>query len=158
MAAEKTDYSKFILPAGGLLALGLVLQKFGLIPSQESAKQEKNVKALDSLEEFKPGYGSKMAEHNGWKKVIQTLLTTAGAHALAARIKKAKGIFNDDELAVYSAFKTVRNKAQVSQLAETFQREYGMDLVEFLRDFMNEKELARVFDLVEILPTGLKKY
>lgn len=158
MAAEKTDWSKFILPAGGLLALGLVLQKFGLIPSQESAKQEKNVKLLDSLEEFKPGYGAKYAQKQGWQKVLQTLLTTSGAHALAARIKKAKGIFNDNELAVYSAFKTVRNKAQVSQLAETFQREYGMDLVEYLREFMNEKELARVFELVEILPTGLKKY
>lgn len=154
--SQQTNYSSYILPVGGVMALLLVLNKFGLLPSASKEKEAQQVQELDTLAEFKPGYTKKLMQKNGWSKVKQTLLPAAGAAALAAQLKKSKGVFNDNELAVFSVFKTLRNKAQLSQLALTFQNEYSLDVVEFLRSFLNDSELARIYSIVQPLPTGVK--
>ena len=138
------------------MALFLVLNKFGLLPNADSAKQAANAQELDALAYFKPGYTKKLMKQNGWSKAKQTLLPTAGAVALAKQVKNSKGLFNDNELALFSVFKTIRNKVQVSQLAQTFQQLYATDLVEYLRTFLNEAELARVYQLAEPLPIGVE--
>jgi len=153
--AESVDYSKYILPVGLLLGGGLVLQKFGLLPSMDSIKNEKAASELDKLPELRPGYAKKQAAEMGYKKYSTMLLKPAGALAVAAQLKRAKGIVNDDELGVYSAFKAVRYKTQVSQVAEVFKREYNLDLLEYLRTFLNDKELARVSSLIDGLPPGI---
>lgn len=155
--AEQSDYSKYILPVGILAVVGLAAQKFGLLPSSESRKAESNAAALDSKKEFQPGYAAAYAKSQGWKKYKTYYLKQARALALASDIKKAKGIFNDDETAVYSTLKNVNYKAQLSQVAETFRKQYGTDMVEYLKSFLNEKELSRVFDLGELLPPGVEQ-
>lgn len=150
--ADNTNYSQYILPVGLLLGGGLVLQKFGLLPSAESKAQEKAIEQLDELAAFKRGYAAAIAKG---RPARQILLTTPKALAVAAMLKKAKGIFNDNESAVYSAFKEFKTQSQLAQVAQVFFQEYNSNLLEFLNTFLNDKERARVYSLIKNLPTGV---
>jgi hypothetical protein len=91
MADNNSNYSQYILPIGLLLGGGLVLQKFGLLPSAESKAQDKALEQLDELAAFKRGYAATIAKG---RPARQVLLTAAKALAVAAMLKKAQGIFN----------------------------------------------------------------
>jgi hypothetical protein len=152
MADNNSNYSQYILPIGLLLGGGLVLQKFGLLPSAESKAQDKALEQLDELAAFKRGYAATIAKG---RPARQVLLTAAKALAVAAMLKKAKGIFNDDESAVYSAFKEFKTQSQLAQVAQVFIQEYNTNLLEYLNTFLNDKERARVYSLINKLPTGI---
>jgi hypothetical protein len=153
--AEQTDYSKYILPGAGALALFLVAKKFGLIPSAAAAQREKNAGALDRLAWWKPQFAKAYAKANGLQKYKTAYMPSAGIVMIAEQLKKAKGTFNDDESAVYTALKQLQYKSQLSQLAEYFLKHYRLDLVTYLQTFMNQDELAKVYDLTADLETGI---
>lgn len=150
--ADSTNYAQYILPLGLLAGGALVLQKFGLLPSKESRDQDKALQELDELAAFKRNYAQSIAKG---RKARQILLTTPKALAVAGMLKRAKGIFNDDESAVYSAFKELKTQSQLAQVAQVFFKEYDLNLLEFLNTFLNDKERARVFNLVKSLPSGV---
>lgn len=150
--ASENNYAQYILPIGLLLGGGLVLQRFGLLQSKESAQRDQDVKSLDELPAFKRGYAAAIAKG---KPARQILLTTPKAAAVAAMLKRAKGIFNDNEGAVYSAMKELKTQSQLAQVAQVFFKEYDQNLLEYLRDFLNDKEQARVYSLIKNLPTGV---
>jgi len=155
MAEQSADYSKYILPVGGVLVLLAAAQKFGLIPSAESRKKEHSAAELDRAAEWKRGYAKKVATAAGYKKYTTNLLKSAAALALASDLYKSKGLFNDNEDAVYSTLKRLQYKSQLSQLADVFYAQYKLDLATYLKSFMSEAEQARAFDLVAELPTGV---
>jgi len=153
--AESKDYSSYILPAVGVFVVLGAAQKFGLLPSAESKKQEQSAAALDSAAEWSTNYAKKTAQAAGFSKYGIKLLKSATALALAAELKKSKGFFNDNEDAVYTVIKRLQYKTQLSQLAQVFLQQYNTDMAVYLKSFMNEKEQARVFNLAAELPTGV---
>lgn len=154
---ENNNFANYILPVGILVLVGSVAQKFGLLPSAESKKTEKDAAALTTLTAFNRNFAKDYIKQKGTpgRQYKTVLLTTPKAELLAQQLKKAKGIFNDDESAVYSVFRIVKTQTQISQVAKVFFDLTGRELVSFLESFMNEKELAKIYELVNGLPVGI---
>lgn len=71
--------------------------------------------------------------------------------AIRTEILNSKGVFNDDEEMVYNAFNKLRNQAQVSYIAELFQKD-KRDLSTFLKSFLNNEEMAKLYRIVANKP------
>ena len=82
-------------------------------------------------------------------RVIQ--LKPSVAKRVAQIIKNAWG-WNDDEEAVYGAFRGLKDKVQVSQVALAYKAIDGVSLLDKLRDRLNTKERKIVLDIVSALP------
>lgn len=82
-------------------------------------------------------------------------LTYASVSGKVDQIYNAKGfmsIFNDNESAVYAAFRDLRNKIQVAQVAQGFSSRYSKDLYQFLRDMLSDSEMNEVLDIITAKP------
>lgn len=71
--------------------------------------------------------------------------------AIRTEILNSKGLFNDDEEMVFNAFNKLRNQAQVSYIAELFQKD-KRDLSTFLKSFLNNEEMAKLYRIVANKP------
>lgn len=71
---------------------------------------------------------------------------------VANDIINAKGFFNDDENKLYNAFNQIKNQAQMSYVAYIFEQN-KKDLVTFLKSFLNDEELAKVYRIISNKPT-----
>lgn len=160
MATNNTDYSQYILPVGLVLLVGSIASKFGLIPSAESKATEAAAASLKELKAWSPNFIKNYVNSKGsaGQKFKVKKLLPGRAVAVAQQLKKAKGIFNDNESAVYSVFRTIEYQSQVSQVAAEFLKlTKGVELLTYLESFMNEKELAAVAAIVNKLPIGITK-
>lgn len=71
---------------------------------------------------------------------------------------------NDDEEKIYSVFREMKYKSNVSQTAARFSELYKKDLLEFLNYYLNDEfhylkdqtEMAKVLEIVKNLPFGFK--
>lgn len=156
MAAEN-NYSSYILPVGAVLLIYSVGQKFGLFPSAESKATEAAAASLKSFKAFNPNFIKNTVNKAGTPGQQFTVkkLTPARALAVAQQLKKAKGLFNDNEDAIYSVFRTLEYQSQVSQVAAEFLKLTKLELLTYLESFLNQKELAAIADIVNILPVGI---
>jgi len=139
----KQDYSGYIIPVAGVIAV-LVLGKkltsaFNVFGDSEEDKANQVV--INNADKyFSPNY---------WPTIPGAMLTTVTfANAWCKTVYDAKGIFNDDEAAVYGAFQSLKYKTQVSWMAFNFYKNYQVSLSGYLQNFLNTEELAKVSDLV----------
>jgi len=71
------------------------------------------------------------------------ILDIQTAKEYAKIIKNAKGTFNDNEGAVRVIFsKRIRDKTQVSEISKAFWRLYKIDMWQYLKSFLSQRELA----------------
>ena len=71
------------------------------------------------------------------------------------QIYNAKGFLsvgNDNEGAIYAAFRDCRNKIQVAQIAKGFSLRYSRDLYQFLRDMLSDSEMNEVLNIIGSKP------
>ena len=71
----------------------------------------------------------------------------------AQDIHGAWGWFNDDENVVYGVFRKLRDKVQVSQVANAYQTTYKENLIDVLYDKLAETEIKKVLAIVKPLPS-----
>lgn len=157
---ESIDPMKFVKP--GAIALGSFLGwRYVVAPLFETLglKQTSEEKLMDKIENLEIDrdywsasfYTKAPANHNA------LILSTAKANELAAQIKNAKSIWNDDESAIYAALRQCQYKTQVSYLVYWFNRLYALDLYTWLKDkVLNDKEMRTVLTITEKLPLGFK--
>jgi hypothetical protein len=153
----KQDDSKILLYGGGLLIvyfgiLRPLFEKLGLARSQAEQQLINQQNLPNSKNAFSPLY---------WKTIPNAKLITRNAtNALAKRIFDAMGYFSDDESAVFSVFTQLKTKTQVSWLADIFQQNYRIDLLDFLKRGkgqlaqagLSDTELQQVLNIVNSLP------
>lgn len=146
MAKNKAniDYNLLITGAGifALFYFGRnILENLGLM----SSRQEQN--ALNQLATdnyFNPNY---------WKQQPGALIITESySRQFAEIIYNSYGYFNDDEAAIYGIFEQMKTKSQVSWLSMKFQQYYNKSLLEYLRSFLNDSELAKIAAIINKLP------
>lgn len=146
MAAK--DNSNLIVPgaiAAVVLMFGNKLMK-GFSFFGNDAQDQANQAVINQVT------ASNVFSPNYYKTVSGAMLTTvAYADGLCKAIYDAKGLFNDDEAAIYGAFSVLKYKTQVSWLAERFYKNYQKSLLGFLQDFLNESEMAKVATIVSKL-------
>lgn len=126
----------------------LVLNKVGLIKLWATDEEKKSKSVLGTNSPI----NIRWASQQGGKKFRSAKQATI--EASAKKLYNAKGTFNDDEQKLYSVFSGFANKYVAWQVAEKFNKLYGMDLQAFLGDFLNEKELSKLFDILNDLPYG----
>jgi hypothetical protein len=153
----KQDDSKLLLYGGGLLIvyfgiLRPLLEKLGIARSQADQQLINQQNLPNNKNPFSPVY---------WKTIPGPKLITRNAtNSLSKRIYDAMGFFTDDEPAVYSVFSQLKYKTQVSWLADIFQQNYKMDLLDFLKRGkgqlpqagLNSDELQQILNIVNALP------
>lgn len=143
--AQKTDYAKYVAPIGGLLLAyyfgSTILEKLGLIKSAAANENESTLLP-----------GSPLYPQFWHSKGGALILTVSAAQAYAELLKKSKGLFNDDESAVYGVFQNMKTQSQVSFLADTFQSMYGVSLAAYLLSFLDEDEMQKVLAIIKRLP------
>jgi hypothetical protein len=134
-----------IAAAAGLVYFGgsKLASLFSFGNSEEDKANSAALKQLQNSNVLSPNY---------YKQIPYAhLLTMASAESLAKIIYDAKGIFNDDEAAVYGVFQQLSYKTQVSFLSEVFFTKYKVSLLGFIQNFFNEAELATVANIVNKL-------
>lgn len=148
MASKKRRYiagtnevNPNILLMGGLAAVLIfgtksILKMLGFDGGQDEAASMAALQTAGKEDYFNPNYYKKV---NGAK-----ILTVAAAQMLSKKIYDSKGVFNDDEAQLYSAFQALTYKTQVSFLAEQFARIYNKSLYGYLDSFLNVTELGNV--------------
>lgn len=123
-----------------------LLKKLGVkTTTQEDTAQKQKTTAYSggSTTYWNPNY---------WKSIDNAmLLTYSSTNDLMKQIYNAKGLFVDNEPAVYGAFKQLKYKTQVSWLADNFFKTYGKDIFGFLDSFLSDKELAVVTQITDNL-------
>lgn len=73
----------------------------------------------------------------------------------ANQIHKAWGSWwtgGDDEKQVYAAFRKLKDKVQVSQLASAYFNRYGINLIDQLSERLDSKEIDMILRIVRPLP------
>ena len=89
------------------------------------------------------------------KKVNGRVITLSKSKAteLANSIKKAWGTFNDNESMVYSTFRKMKDKLQVSQVAKAYEDNGHGNLINTLMERLENHEIKKVLNIVNPLPT-----
>lgn len=71
---------------------------------------------------------------------------------MVTKIKYADKTFNDDEESVYSVFRRLSTKYEVNFVAKLFQNFYKYDMFAYMKNFMDDSELAIVYNIVDRKP------
>jgi hypothetical protein len=140
-----------------------ILEKLGLSKTaeQEKFKQDVNNAQTTLQSPFSPRY---------WKEAPapKTIITTKEVTKMAADLYAAlnRGYLGDDLQTIYSIFRKLKFKTQVSYLADFFNTKYKLDLLDTLRQGvrrvidrftpgnrtgLNDAELQVVLDIVNNL-------
>jgi hypothetical protein len=140
----KDAIGKVIMIGAGVGALYLfiakpLLQKVGVVDSKEDKQGQ--AFATSATSPFNPQFYKGKA----------VTITRAFAEKLAEQIHSADGFFNDDEDAVYAAFRQMKTKNDVSWVADNFQQKYSKDLYTYVRAFMSDDEISIVHGIVNNL-------
>lgn len=140
-----TPVQAVLVGGGGFLIYSLA-KKFGLIKSQESEKSDN----LLSNKKFEPGYIQQQRKKGG--KFY--LLAQASLAACAKKIIDSKGFFKDSMDQFWSAIKMIHYQSEVSQVNEYMSSKYNKELFSYLKTFLNNDEMAQVYDYFNSLPEG----
>jgi hypothetical protein len=150
----KKEINPNTLLAAGAVALVFfggraIFEKLGIVKSKEEQQTEDEIK--NQMLQLSTG---NYFDQDYWKKggAGTLILTAAGAAKYADIIYNAKGIFNDDEAAVYGVFQALKTRSQVSYLSMVFFQKYNKSLIAYLADFLNKAELATVARICNKLP------
>lgn len=143
-----------------IYALISLLNKFGIIGTSKEAEQTE--KLLDAPQ-FKPTFLDtiKQAIAKARNKTVKQLTATDIKMFMPSSNQMlqwkdsmiaAKGVFNDDETAIYTVFRSIKTQAQMYFFNEFFKTYMKKDLVSFCQDFMNEDEMSKIYVIIKNKP------
>jgi hypothetical protein len=148
---EKFFASPIAIYAMGGLILFLILKRIGLVPEQKSADEKRAEKEMQKI--VKEIKDSKVIwSTDFWEQYPAKAYTAQQAKNLAAHIRDSFGVFNDDEARIFGVFRQIKYQTNVSQISYAYSLSYGRDLHSDLRDYLSEKEMAEVYQIISSKP------
>lgn len=84
------------------------------------------------------------------------LLTYNDSVIKAQKIHDAWGTFNDDEEAVYAAFRSLRYQTQVASIVDAYKKLYNQDLLTTLKSKLSDSEFSQVVNIIDTKPLGIE--
>jgi hypothetical protein len=149
---DRSDVFTIFIVVGGMIAFNLIrkiLEMFGLGGDGKIKDQQ-----ADPGSPWKPDYYKQFDSYT-------YAITQQDAEAGSYLIYNAFSVFQDDFNQIMSVFSKMRTKANVSYLADIFQRVYHEDLLSFLGngggilpwDGLSTSHLNTIIDMVSRLPT-----
>jgi len=145
---DAIEVGKWAILIGVVYAGYKILQKVGLINTEQETAEEETNAAVDRKQWAQPNFYLKNPPNNK----VKVLKTSAGANGIALLIYEAYDTFDDDEEQMQGALKQLTYKEQYSQVAAAFYNKYTEDLTSFLKAHFNESELYPVWQHIENLP------
>lgn len=150
-----------ILAGGGIAIFKIIIPLINSVskpggslnPFADSEKDKKDKAAVEQLTNenyFDSSYYQDLMKNN-----TVLILTPSGQKTYSKILYNAKGIFNDDEAAVYGVFRALKCKTQISSLAKGFFDLYKTDLYGYLENFLNVNELGTIAEITNKLPIGI---
>lgn len=67
-------------------------------------------------------------------------------------IRNSKGIFNDNETALYNKFQIMKSQFMISYVANLFQKSYNKDMFSYIQEFTNNDEQAKIYNIIKNKP------
>ena len=129
--------------------------KLGITDTKEDKASAAAVLTAQSKDYFSPSF-YKTAPPG----TMVNLMTVNNANIKSQNIYNAIGTFTDNEDQISGAFNNLSTKSQVSFLAENFKKNYGLDLLNFLKnklDTTSQKEtLTTILNRLDKLPNFTK--
>ncbi len=120
-----------------------IMGKIGLVKSAESEKKDESIYNLRTMKEFNPNY---------YKNRSFAALGKGVSDSYAKDIKKSLGLITDNEELIYSTFAQLKNKTNISEIAESFKSMYKKDLRSFLLSYLSKNEMQKLNDIINKLP------
>lgn len=155
-ALKTSDVIPFLLIIGavyGFNILNKILEFFGLKDSKDTKDLDYESSNPNSF--WNPNYWQNINPSNtGWTYAI----TEATARQWCQEIYNAFGAFNDCEECVIAVFKRCKTKANASFIAWVWQKQYGQDLLTYLRggnwpqDRLSDKDVNTINQFIAKLP------
>ena len=147
---NKTNILPTVIVVGAsyFLLVKPILEKFGVL---KSASEKENLAAITEQQAYNPDYH---------KQKGGVTITRAFAETGAQKIKNAFNIMYDDFNTIIGVFKSLKNKSDVSYLADVFLNKYGYDMYSYMADpngifpwdGLSTVHLTQINDLVKKLP------
>ena len=140
-----------VFKGAGLIKTGAELQA-----SQQAASQEAQAQILNlniGTEEYsKPDFWKQPAPA-GYTKYV---FTATGEREIITKLWDSVGLFDDCEQCMQAQLLRINYKTQYSQLVDAFQKKYGRDLTNWLKEYYNETELFPAWQHIESRPAYKK--
>lgn len=153
------EETQLILIAGGVLLAFSFGNKILEFLNISDTKEEKDTKAAALINStsissaFSPNYYKDMQK----KGKLTLMINFESAKQAAEKIRNAvSGIYwyDDDEEAVYSVFRSLKAKTDVSRLSEVYTQMTGKDLFGWLKSQLDLEELNTINKIVAGLPAS----
>lgn len=147
-----------------MLTIYKILQKIGIIKTSKELEQEGAAYALQSDK-----YISDLFSGNNRVKFAAEALKMGKlpflgvpqngylAEVYAKQIWDAKGTFKDNEDSVYNVFRDINDQYSIPFVAYKFSELFQRDLLGFLPTFMDNDELAIVYNIIKNNPKASVK-
>jgi hypothetical protein len=138
------------LLVGGYIAYNKLFGK-----SKEEKEAEKSLEEQEKTNNIWAGVASlqKTIKPN---QTIKLLLYNDSV-IKAEKIHDAWGTFNDDEEAVYAAFRSLRYQTQVASIVDAYKKLYNKDLLTTLKSNLSDTEFNEVVKIISLKPLGIEK-
>lgn len=145
---------------GGLLVMSLFFsvrkrkrdQRASKLIPLISSKLQSSSDSLSSENAFDIHYLSKVIQQTD-KSVI--VLQKSAALEYVDQIHSAfkPWYLNDDEEQIYSVFRSLKDKVQVSQIAKAYQESYSENLIDVFKERLSTSEINIIMGIVSHLPS-----
>lgn len=67
-------------------------------------------------------------------------------------IRNSKGLFDDNETALYGQFQKMKSQFMISYVASVFLKRYNKDMWSYITDFTNSDEQAKIYNIIKNKP------
>lgn len=137
------------LMVGGFIAYNKLFGK-----SKEDKEAEKKLEEQEKKNNIWAGAASlqKTIKPNQTIK----LLTYNDSVIKAQKINDAWGTFNDDEEAVYAAFRSLRYQTQVASIVDAYKKLFNQDLLTTLKSKLSDSEFNEIVKIIDTKPLGIE--
>jgi hypothetical protein len=67
-------------------------------------------------------------------------------------IRNSKGLFDDNETALYGKFQQMKSQFMISYVSDLFLKRYNKDMWSYITDFTNSDEQAKIYNIIKNKP------
>ena len=120
-----------------------IFQRVGILKDSKTIGEETDIKKLRESDYFSP------LKH---KQTPHKVLGLGSADAYAKRLRKAMRFAGTNEEEIYSVFRSLLNKINISEVAESYYNIYKKDLRTELFNELKQSEVSILKQIIDKLP------
>lgn len=128
-----------------------ILQKVGVLDSEENAQADANLQTLQQL--LAPGsFITTLNQLGGNYSALPTPFSSAKTVELSRTIEDSFGFINDDESAIIAAFQACKSQLQARGVSYAYNVEFKKDLYTDLDKYLSENDMLRIYNIIASKP------